>query len=612
MADTNKSGTPVGLKDLIETREINNTDILIVEDDENTKKVTFGNLKKSLIDDDENPAANRMWSSDKMDKYLRDAYNKIDKRAGTVEKIVQDFDTDKVSTSTFNAAMIKIDNTKVDMEVMENLVNEVENRRSSAIPLTSKDFECTSDGEKFHLEHLGDDVLKALTGDAEVPVASIPKGGWVTEDIANGAINGKKLHSYYRFKAAYTEGSLNTIVDDGLYIIGSMVAMFPKYDENEDEPKVLEVSRYGENGKYIKQRLYYISAPDPEDDRPSYFERFGELTKLHNLQFVQHFEVTDYNKVKASLLGSDYNNRGKVTTGSVYDLTDNGAYYCTATVSNLPISGQDFLVMVQNYGETIEYTAKTVENTGSKSYCSFMYFDSAHMPVQGKWFSTGTNLKSKFDGKNVHLFGDGIMYGMGASNIADNSIAALLNSKYGYNIFNHALPDATYGIYGNDVLKARSMITQAETAQQLDTAEYAILFAGSNDYRNGTAIVGVNQQIDNVSFKGSINTVIKILLEANPAIKILIVSPIFRGSISPGDGNNSDDTRINDKYLSHFSTAIKEVSEYNHIPCLDLFSESMINRYTKSIYLADNGIHLSDKGHMLMCDKIHDAMCKFY
>lgn len=601
-----------GLGDLLEKIRLDNSDILILEDVENTKKVTFINFRKSLIEDAENPDGSRIWSSGHIAEYIEEIKKALDERIGNAEETVGSFDKSKVNVSDLAKELNKIEVNKASAALLQEVIEEVSNKRALNVKLNSTDFLCESDAKKFHMEHLGADVLAAMTGNTPVTVPAVPKGGWSTEDLQNGLITPVKLSSDYRFRGSVVTGSINTIIEDGLYLIGTNVTALPKFSNNEVDPKMMEVIKYGEDGKYIRQRVYYIDSPAENISRPSYFERIGETAKLHLLEFVAHFEVTDYNKVGADLLAPTYNNRGEVTTGSVYDLIENGCYHCASTVSDLPISGTSFLVTVQNYGETVEYSAKTVENAGSRSYASFIYFDSAHMPVRGEWFNTGTNLKSKFDGKNVHLFGDGIVYGLGASSINETSLPALLQSKYGYKVYNHALSDATVGVYGNDNLKAKSLITQVQNAQQLNNADYAIIFASSNDYRGGISAIGSDYQKDDITYKGALNIAIEKLLAANPKIKILLVSPLFRGSISPGDGNNSDDTMISDKYLAVFASAVTEIAVYNHIPCADLFNESGINKYTSATYLASNGIHLSDEGSILICDKINDAMCRYY
>ena len=612
MSDIDSSEV-INVDDLIEKEAAEDADKLILEDSENTKQITIENLRKSMIKDNENPATDRLWSSEKINKILEDMSKTLEKGVGSVQGDIKDLEKNKISQKELIEALNDMDDKKADTIVTDTLSKELECRRSTSVPLTSKDFICTTDAEKFHLDHLGKDIIAAMTGQTEIKAATTPEGGWVTEDLADKIITGAKLSSWYRFIKSVISGNINLIIDDGLYLIGKEVSGFPKYEDDETDSKLLEVTRYGEEGKYITQKVYYIDQADSTIKRPYYFERTGETSKIHTLEFVAHFEVTDTNKVEANLLGDTYNNRGAIDSGDVYDLVSNGNYLCTKNVTNLPIENTDFLVSINSYNETIEYTAKTVEVTGgTKEFRSFIYYDSAHMPVIVPWFETATNLKSRFDGKRVHIFGDGIAYGLGASDIPNKSYANLLTSKYGYIINNHALTDATYGIYGNDKYKDKCVLTQIQLATGLDNADYAIIFAGTNDFTSGVAEIGTNLSEGTNTFKGSIIAAIEALLTTNPKIKILLVTPVYRNSITFADGHNSDETRINDKYLYEYADAIVDIGKSLHIPTTNVYEDGMINKYNYNMYLAENGIHLADGGHELICEKIHDAMCRYY
>ena len=56
MAD-NSMNVGIFITDLLEKTALDDTDLLLVEDLENTKRVMFRNLRVSLIEDNENPAS---------------------------------------------------------------------------------------------------------------------------------------------------------------------------------------------------------------------------------------------------------------------------------------------------------------------------------------------------------------------------------------------------------------------------------------------------------------------------------------------------------------------------------------------------------------------------
>ena len=51
-----------------------------------------------------------------------------------------------------------------------------------------------------------------MTGGTPIPSNRPPKGGWVTEDIADEAINFNKLSDIYSYGGHYIEGNINDFV----------------------------------------------------------------------------------------------------------------------------------------------------------------------------------------------------------------------------------------------------------------------------------------------------------------------------------------------------------------------------------------------------------------
>ena len=64
MADKDFTNIGVFIDDLLEKEKIDDFDLLLAEDNENTKKVTFRNLRTSLVEDDESPSNFRIYSSE--------------------------------------------------------------------------------------------------------------------------------------------------------------------------------------------------------------------------------------------------------------------------------------------------------------------------------------------------------------------------------------------------------------------------------------------------------------------------------------------------------------------------------------------------------------------
>lgn len=599
------------ITDLLEKERIDDTDILLVEDLENTKKVLFRNFRISLISDKEAPANYRIYSSQKVQQLIDDIRDSVSDGIGGMEEDIQNLIKDKVSHKELDAAIAEIDAKKLDKVDLDPVIQELENTRKKSVPITGQDLAYGNEDEKIHLKHLGADILDAMTGKTPITPPSVPTGGWRGDDLADGSISARKLTKDYTYRGSYPEGNLNRLVESGVYEVAATVEGVPHYGEDMDETRLLEVIRYGTDGKYIIQRVYYKEYSS--EVRP-YFERKGLFQKLSILDFVAHFEISEVNKVESDLLGDRYNNRGKLYEGDLFlDTKADGNYLCESTVKNLPTTDK-YLVNVRTFDNRKEYEAKRADINGCITYSCYEYYDSNHALIRTDWFNSTNVSKSKFDGKAIHIFGDGISYGLGSTDILHTAYPSILNKKYGYRVFNHALSDATAGNYGDDIFKQSSLLTQIDTATGLTVEDeiYVLIFIGAEDYRSGMAPIGNDDNENDTTFKGSLNLAIKKLLTKAPSAKVMLVSPIFRSSTEPGDDLDCDTNLVNDKYLRDFANAMSDIGKVNHIPCLDLFDECMINKYNSKIYLNKDGVYPSDKGHAMIAEKIHDGMCKFY
>ena len=598
------------VSDLLEKTSLDDTDILMLEDTENTKKVLFRNLRASLIDDKESPANYRIYSSEKVQSLIDEVLQAIIDNTGDMKGDIEDLKTNKVTYKDLNIAIAELDNKKLDKTSLDPVIQELEGTRKISEPITGKDLAYGTEDEKIHLQHLGSDILDAMTGKTEVSIPSVPTGGWTGDDLANGSIGALKLKKDFMYRGSYPEGDLNRLVETGYYEVAATVTGVPHYGDDMDETRLLEVIRYGVDSKYIIQRVYY---KEESDEQRPYFERKGLFNKLSILEFHPHFEVTENNKVESDLLGDHYNNRGVLTEGNLFEIDVDGNYLCEATVKNLPTADK-YMVNIRTFDEYKEYEAKLADIDGCITYTCYEYYTSNHSLVRTDWWNSTNVSKSKFDGKSLHIFGDGISYGLGSSDVLSKAYPAILNKKYGWKIYNHALSDATAGNYGDELLQQRSLLTQIDSSTGLSVEEevYILIFIGAEDYRSGMASMGNDDTKNDITFKGALNTAIEKLMTKAPRCKIMFVSPVYRSSTEPGDGLDCDTNLINDKYLREFAEGMVSVAKINHIPCLNLFDECMINKYNAGIYLNTDGVYPSDDGHSMIAEKIQDGFERFY
>ena len=598
----------IGINELIEKEKLSDEDIFVIQDEENTKRVSFRDLRDSLINDEELPSKHRIYSSYKLDNAIQEFQKQLDYDIGKVEGEIENIKEDYIDSDYVDKKIEEFSKEIPGLADVEAIKKSLESKRNTSDLITCDDLEVGEDEKKIHLKNLSSEILEAMAGNSAIVIPGVPEGGWVQEDIATGAINGNKLSRQYRYKGHYPEGNINNFTQDGLYLLGASVTGLPKYDENEtDQDRLLEVYNYGPD-QYIVQNLYYC-LDNSENIRPVY-RRKALLSRLHVTKFIAEYPVTDTFKITRDILVDDVFNGGIISSGNVYDLVEDKDYLVKKGVKNLPSDKYDFTVSVRNYGTRREYSAKVITNEVCEIYISNSYLTSSGLRVNTSWKQTNTVTKSRLENKKLHLFGDGVCFGLGSSDIPNLSYPALLTSKYGIKVINHALGDATIGVYGDEYLEERSVIKQIENAQ-INDGDLAIIFAGSEDYKCGIAKIGLNTDINNYTFKGALNTCIQKIMEKNQSIKLLIVSPLFRARLDADDFRNSDDTPINEQTLKDYVDAMKDISEYNHIPFLNLHSTSMINKYNFMSYLKDR-LYLNDNGHEMIANKIFSALNYYY
>ena len=262
----------LGLHELIEKTNLSDEDIIVVQDNENTKRVSFRNLRDSLIDDNELPSTHRIYSSQKLNEAIEDFQKQLDYDIGKVENEIQKIADDYISPKEVDEKIKEFSKEVAGLADTETLKQALETKRDKSILINCDDLDISSDEKKIQLRNLSNSVLAAMTGSTPVAVPSVPEGGWVMEDIANGAINGAKLATQYRYKGHYPDGDINNFTKDGLYLLGASVEGLPAYgDEANDQDRLLEVFNYGPNN-YIIQKVYYTEDKG-EDVKPVFVRK---------------------------------------------------------------------------------------------------------------------------------------------------------------------------------------------------------------------------------------------------------------------------------------------------------------------------------------------------
>lgn len=611
MSDNTKIQTEsndVGIEELENSTEIEDSALFVFEDSQNTKTATLAAIRKNLIQDDEIPSDNKVYSSEKIDSLLSNYEKKINNELADTNSEVSDIKANYAKTNDVNTKVKDIKDSMFTQEDKDNIEKMIDLRRLKTDMISGEELDTSSEISKLHMKHLGEDILEALTGQATVTLTKSPVGGWTTEAIADRAVTADKLSSTYRYRNEISDCTIDEITDEGIYLIGNNVTGVPTLNEDDEEQKVLYVTAYGDKKQFIEQKVCYCYMVE---NRP-HFVRRGKTTALPTLKFTQVWDVSNEFKLDIALFGDELSNRGVINAGEdIYDHTAEGSYKAMPGAVHAPTDNDTYFIKVTKHDDYYVYEAYLESSTSCVVYVSYSHPNEYGIITTTEWFKIINQNRSKFDGQRIHLFGDGICYGNMTSIDPDlYSYPRLLFENYGFKVYNHAINDATIGNYNVKTIEERSVLTQIQNTSFQDD-DFVVIFAGTNDFRNGNCPIGNDTDLKDNTFKGSINLAIRNLMEANKSLRILLVTPIFRARTDSGDGRNSDEYAVNSKFLIEYANAMVDAGKKNHIPVLDMYSSGLINKYNADYWL-DDGLYFSKAGQSMFATRLFDELSRLY
>jgi len=611
MSDTKQIETEsrdIGFSELESSTEIEDSALFLFEDSQNTKTATLEAIRRNLIQDDEIPSDNKIYSSKKIDSVLSDYETKMNDELAETNTEVKNIKDNYAKTNDVDSKIKDVKDSMFTKEDKEGIEKILETKRDTSSLITSDELDASSESSKIHMKNLGEDVLEAITGQSPVTLTKHPTGGWTTDAIANKAITSEKLSSTYRFREEISECSIDEITDEGIYLIGNNVSGVPKLNDDDKDAKVLYVTVYGDKKQFIEQKVCYCYMVE---NRP-HFVRKGKTTSIPSVKFTQIWDVSSEFKLSIDLLGDELTNRGIINSGeNIFDYTAEGSYKALPGAVNAPTENDTYFVKVTKHDDYYVYEALLESTTSCVMYMSYSHPNEYGIITTTEWFKLINQNRSKFDGQRIHLFGDGICYGnMTTANTDQYSYPRLLFEKYGFKVYNHAINDATMGNYNVKTIEDRSVLTQIKNTSFQDN-DIVVIFVGTNDFRNGNCPIGNDGDMKDTTYKGSINIAIKNLMDTNKSLKILLVTPIFRSRLDSGDNRNSDDYPVNTRYLVEYADAMVQIAKRNHVPVLNMYDSGMINTYNAEYWL-DDGLYFSKNGQEMFATRLFDELSRLY
>lgn len=206
----------------------------------------------------------------------------------------------------------------------------------------------------------------------------------------------------------------------------------------------------------------------------------------------------------------------------------------------------------------------------------------------------------KLENLKINFLGDSITQGIGTTDF-NNAFHQLIKREY-------SLAEAyNCGISGTRIAKQTTPYAHSfdlyfglRAKVMPKDADAIVIFGGTNDFGHGDSKMGDINSTDIYTFYGALNTLLSELREDFPDSKIIFMTPLRR--ITENEPNHDG------KILADYVNAIIEVCEKHDVPVIDLFRSDIIDPFDTEVI--PDGLHPSDKGHVIMADYIAKELLK--
>ncbi len=200
----------------------------------------------------------------------------------------------------------------------------------------------------------------------------------------------------------------------------------------------------------------------------------------------------------------------------------------------------------------------------------------------------------------VNFLGDSITQGSGTTG-PDKVFHQIIKKEYGlaaaYNCGVGGTRIAKQTVHYNHIYDLYFGLRAKNMPRDVDAI---VVFGGTNDFGHGDSKMGDIDSRDIYTFCGAVNTLIEELKADYKDAKIVFLTPIRR---------REENTPNHDgKILEDYVNAIIEITKKHNVPVIDLFRSGIIDPFDAEI--VPDGLHPSDKGHIIMADYIGKALLK--
>ena len=172
------------------------------------------------------------------------------------------------------------------------------------------------------------------------------------------------------------------------------------------------------------------------------------------------------------------------------------------------------------------------------------------------------------------------------------------------------------GVGGTTVTQVNSSTNHMSGDMRINSiptdSDVILIFAGHNDWSYAAINMGdlkTDALSESTSFKAAYGLMLKKIQARCPNAKIITMT-LVGGRTTSETVNEDKQFYIRELCMTDFSKAIKEVSGYYGIPCIDVNANSGINTLNHTTYIADL-IHVNLEGGKLLANEVVNGLKRF-
>lgn len=293
------------------------------------------------------------------------------------------------------------------------------------------------------------------------------------------------------------------------------------------------------------------------------------------------------------------------TNGYIYYYDANKKFLKSITPQTLETPAG--IIALPQSDTKIKYIRYTFVTTDDAALASYWITDQGEPYENDKLYIPSTLIKgmnkteSWYKGKKICAYGDSVT--------EQNKWQSFVSSYFNCSFYNR-------GVGGTTVTQVNSSTNHMSSDTRIETiptdSDVILVFGGHNDWSYASIDIGdikTDALSESTSFKSAFGLMLKKIQARYPNAKIITMTPVG-GRTEEASANQDKQFYIRDLCMTDFANAVKEVSAYYGIPCIDINANSGINTLNHTTYIADL-IHPNVEGGKLIANEVINGLKRF-